>query len=51
MGVEFCIWLWRMQRIKRQQERQQSRRAKEPAQVPPSIPQKSHAVGDVQPVQ
>lgn len=26
MGVEFCIWLWRMYRLKRKQERLQLRK-------------------------
>jgi hypothetical protein len=47
MGVEFCIWLWRMYRFKRKQERLQ---ALKPSSALEScgIPRKSNE--DVQPV-
>jgi hypothetical protein len=51
MGVEFCIWLWRMYRFKQKQERLQLRQAKLQAQLPSGIAQKSHAVKDAQPAQ
>ena len=46
MGVEFCIWLWRMYRFKQKQERLRPPKATVLAQLP--IPQKSHAVEDTQ---
>jgi len=45
MGVEFCIWLWRMYRFKQKQDRLQ---AKLSAQELSGIPQKSNANGDAQ---
>jgi len=48
MGVEFCIWIWRMYRFKRKQERLQLRNAKSPAQELSGIPQKSNADRDIQ---
>lgn len=48
MGVEFCIWLWRMVRYKRKQERLARRDAKLAARKLSGIPQKSNANRDAQ---
>lgn len=47
MGVEFCIWLWRMYRFKQKQERLQPPKLPSPAQELRGIPQKANE--DVQP--
>lgn len=48
MGVEFCIWLWRMYRFKRKQERLRPPKPPSPTLASCGVPQKSNAAKDAQ---
>jgi hypothetical protein len=50
MGVEFCIWLWRMYRIKQKQERLGLSKSEHPMREALTVPQKQRTVEDARPV-
>jgi hypothetical protein len=50
MGVEFCIWIWRMYRSRRKQERLEHMKRGLPANELRNIPQKSNVSKGPQPV-
>jgi hypothetical protein len=50
MGVEFCIWIWRMYWSKRKQQNLQQTKRGSPAKELRNIPQKSNVSKDPQAV-